>query len=139
MSFPPRFVPKLTLLYSSANATVAEVAFTSTHNIYIYKPFLLLFSYGIALLLTIPSVCLGLYAFHINGVAHSTDFSAIIATTRNPGFDVFSDRGSTFSLDMKASKAKLRFGGVHDGDKGERVAFGIADEVTELRKGKMFV
>jgi hypothetical protein len=40
---------------------------------------------------------------------------------------------------MKASKAKLRFGGVHDGDKGERVAFGIADEVTELRKGKMFV
>lgn len=115
------------------------MTFTSTHNIYIYKPFLLLFSYGIALLLTIPSVCLGLYAFHTNGVAHSTDFSAIIATTRNPGLDVLSDRGYTFPLDRKTSEARLRFGGVDIGKKGERAAFGIADEVTELKKGKFYM
>jgi hypothetical protein len=58
-------------------------------------------SYGITFLLTTQSVCLGLYAFHINGVAHSTYFSAIIATTRNPGLDVLSDRGNTFFLDRK--------------------------------------
>jgi len=127
-------VSRLTFLHSSPNATMAEVIFTSTHNIYIYKPFLLLFSYGIALLLTVPSVCLGLYVFHVNGVAHSTDFSAIIATTRNPGLDILSDNGCSFPLDLKASKAKLRFGGVHNGEKGERAAFGMVDEVTELRE-----
>jgi hypothetical protein len=127
------------VLDSSANATTAQVTFTSTHNIYVYKPFLLIASYGIALLLTIPSVSLGLYAFHTNGVAHSTDFSAIIATTRNPGLDILSDRGYTFPLDREASKARLRFGGVDIGKKGERAAFGIADEVTELKKGKAYL
>ena len=115
------------------------MTFTATHNIYIYKPFLLIFSYGIALLLTIPSVCLGLYAFHTNGIAHSTDFSAIIATTRNPGLDILSDHGYTFPLDRDPSKARLRFGGVDVGKKGERTAFGMADEVTELKKGKFYM
>lgn len=100
---------------------------------------MLIASYGIALLLTIPSVSLGLYAFHTNGVAHSTDFSAIIATTRNPGLDILSERGYTFPIDRETSKARLRFGGVDIGKKGERAAFGIAEEVTELKKGKAYV
>ena len=72
-------------------------------------------------------------------MAHSTDFSAIIATTRNPGLDILSDRGYTFPIDTEASRARLRFGGVDIGEKGERAAFGIADEVTELKKGKAYM
>jgi hypothetical protein len=95
-------------------------------------------SYGIAFPLTTPSVCLGLYAFHINGVAHSTDFSAIIATTRNPGLDVLSDWGNTASLDSETSNPDLRFGEVNIGMKGEKAALRMADEVTELKKGKFY-
>jgi hypothetical protein len=50
-----------------------------------------------------------------------------------------SDRGATFSPDIKASKPKFRFGGVDDRKKVERTVFGIADKVTELRKGKMYI
>ena len=92
-------------------------------------------SYGIAFLFINPSVCLGLYAFHINGVAHSTYFSAIIATTRNPGLDVLSDRGINFSLDSETSNPSLRFGEGNVGMKGERAAIGMANEVTESKKG----
>ncbi|KAH8783862.1 hypothetical protein F5882DRAFT_498439, partial [Hyaloscypha sp. PMI_1271] len=113
---------------SSPNVTTAQVVFTSTHNIYVYKPILLILSYYIAFLHTIPSVCLGLYAPHINGVAHSTYFSAIIATTWNPGLDVLSDRGNTFSLDSETSNPSLRFGEDKVGMKGERAAIGMANE-----------
>lgn len=76
---------------TSPNATTAQVVFASTHNVPVYKPLLLLLPYDIAHLLTIPSVRLGLYTFHTNGLAQSTYFSAIIATTRKPGLDVLSD------------------------------------------------
>jgi hypothetical protein len=116
------------------------VTFTSTHNIYIYKPFLLLLSYGIALLLTIPSICLGIYAFHANGVAHSNAFSAIIATTRNPGLDILAqgNRFGTFPLDKEVAKARLRFGGVEIEKGDQRVAFGMEDQVTEMKKWEVY-
>jgi hypothetical protein len=95
-------------------------------------------SYCIAFLLTTPSVCLGLYALNINGVAHSTYFSAIIAMTRNPGLDVLPNRGNTFSLDSETSNPSLRFGEDNVGMKGERAALGMADEVTELKKDKFY-
>jgi hypothetical protein len=53
--------------------------------------------------------------------------------------DILSDRGYTFPIDTEASRARLRFGGVDIGEKGERAAFGIADEVTELKKGKAYM
>jgi len=125
----------------SPNATMAQVTLNSTRNIYIYRPFLLLLSYGIALLLTIPSVSLGIYAFHSNGVAHSNAFSAIIATTRNPRLDVLLEENSfgAFPLDKEAAKLRLRYGGVENGKQRRRAAFGMADEVTELTKGEFYV
>lgn len=120
---------------------MTQVTLNSTRNIYIYRPFLLVLSYGIALILTIPSVGLGIYAFHSNGVAHSNAFSAIIATTRNPGLDVLSDENSfgAFPLDKEASKVRLRYGGVDSGKQWKRAAFGMADEVTDLKKGNFYI
>jgi hypothetical protein len=120
---------------------MTQVTRNSTRNIYIYRPFLLLLSYGIALLLTIPSVGLGIYAFHSNGVAHSNAFSAIIATTRNPGLDVLSEENSlgAFPLDKEAAKVRLKYGGVENGKRRKRAAFGMADEVTELKKGDFYI
>jgi len=77
------------------NASTAQVTALSRRNLYIYTPLTLLLSYGIAFLITIPCAVLVLYAFHVNGVAHSHAFSAIVATTRNPALDIIAE-GNTF-------------------------------------------
>jgi hypothetical protein len=120
---------------------MTQVTLNPTRNIYIYRPLLLLLSYGIALLLTIPSVGLGVYAFYSNGVAHSNAFSAIIATTRNPRLDALLEENSfgAFPLDKEASKVRLRYGGVENGKQRKGAAFGIADEVTQLKKGEFYI
>jgi hypothetical protein len=84
---------------------------------------------------------LGLYAFHANGVAHSNTFSAIIATTRNPSLDILSEGNwfGTFPLGKEVAKARLRLGAVGMGKRGHRVAFGMADQVTEMRKGDGYI
>jgi len=81
-------------------------------------------------------VAVGLYAFHTNGVSHSTAFSAIIATTRNPELDELS-RGNSlgaFPLNLEAGGVKLRFGGIRVGCSGEeeQASFGIERQDEDL-------
>jgi len=81
-------------------------------------------------------VAVGLYAFHTNGVSHSTAFSAIIATTRNPELDELS-RGHSlgaFPLNLEAGPVKLRFGGIRVGcsEEEERASFGIERQDEDL-------
>jgi hypothetical protein len=114
---------------------------TPSYNIYQYNSFLLLLSYGIPLVFTTCTVLLGIHAFRSNGVVHSTAFSAIVATTRNPALDALSEGHSlgSFPLDKEMAKVKLKFGGIEIGDKGVRAGFGFAGEVSELRKQGTYI
>lgn len=122
--------------HSTPNATTTQVTALSRRNIYIYNPLTLLLSYGIAFLVTIPCAVLGLYAFHTNGVVHSHAFSAIIATTRNPVLDIIAEGNEfgTVPLEKEVARARWMFGRIGDAKTGERVAFGLADEVKQLKK-----
>ena len=65
----------------------------------------------IALFFTLLAICLELYSFNYNSVAHSASFSAIIATTRNSDIDDFS-KGNSLSalpLDRELTGVKVRF------------------------------
>lgn len=86
-------------------------------------------------------MAVGIWAFHSNGVCHSTSLSAIIATTRNPGLDDMSEGHSlgAFPLDREVGRTKLKFGGVEIAGKGERVAFGRINEVIDLKKGGLYI
>jgi hypothetical protein len=123
------------------NSSLAAVTFTPTHNIYQYNPFLLVLSYGIPLVFTFFSLLLGIYTFRFNGVSHSTAFSAIIATTRNRALDGLSEGHSlgAFPLDKEMAEVRLKFGGIEVGEKGERAGFGLAGEVSELRKRGKYI
>lgn len=122
---------------STPNATTTLVTTLSRHNIYIYTPLTLLLSYGIAFLVTIPCAVVGLYAFHKNGVSHSHDFSSIIATTRNPVLDIIAEGNvyGTAPLEQEVARAKWIFGRIGSSKTGERVAFGLEDQVRQLKKG----
>jgi hypothetical protein len=94
-------------------------------------------------------VCVGFFALHYNGVAHSTAFSAIAAATRNPELDVVSRGQSLGALPLKDTGLKMRFGelvgATVKGDEIEgretasHIGFGAADNVLNLRKGGKYV
>jgi hypothetical protein len=104
---------------------MTAVTMTPSYNIYQYNSFLLL-SYGIPLVFTTFSIILGIHAFGSNGVAHSTAFSAIVATTRNPALDDLSKGHSlgSFPLDKETARVKLKFGGIEVKEKCTRARFG---------------
>ena len=133
---------------------------STTHNIYSYEPRNLWISYGIAILLTLLCVIVGLFALHYNGVAHSNAFSAIIATTRNQELDEVSRGHSLGAYPLGDLTMKMRFGVLDvegrrerkctDGDSSDdaeifeiekvkdrerRVGFGRAERVGKLRRG----
>ena len=123
--------------YSTPNATTTQVTALSRRNVYIYTPLTLLLSYGLAFLVTIPCAVLGLYAFHVNGVAHSHAFSAIVATTRNHVMDIIAEGNEfgTAPLEKEVAGTRWIFGRIGNAKTGERVAFGLADQVRPLKKG----
>jgi hypothetical protein len=100
----------------------------------------LLLSYGIGTFITAIGVCLGLYAFHMNGMSHSTSFSAAIVSTRNPDLDIISDY-----MSKEVLKLKLRFGSLATVSGGgaqtlsrkirgtRRQVFGVDDGLEYLR------
>lgn len=77
----------------------------------------------------------------MNGVAHSTAFSATVTTTRNPALDSLSEGNSlgSYPLEKQVANVKLKFGGIEVGEKGVRAGFGFAGEVSELRKRALYV
>ncbi|KAL8679784.1 MAG: hypothetical protein Q9186_003949 [Xanthomendoza sp. 1 TL-2023] len=122
----------------------------STYNIYRYASRNLFLSYGIAILTTLFGVAVGLRALWLNGVAHSTNFAAIVATTRDPLLATVTEGASmgVEPLPKKMLQTKLQFGvlgsadkqhgeneGQGMGDEVRRVGFGLAGQVTRLVKG----
>ena len=120
---------------------MTPVTLNLVQNIYIYKPFLLVLSYGLAFLFTIPALVVGIWAFYTNGVSHSTSFSAILLTTRNMGLDEISEGHSlgVFPLDPDLGSTRLKFGGVQIEGKWNRAAFGRENEVLDLKVGIRYI
>lgn len=135
---------------SSPEEKNRSIETSNTVNVYEYNPRNLVLSYGVGFLFTVIAAVIGLYAMIDNGVSHSSDFSAIIATTRNPELDS-ATRGaslgaSPFLADLL--KVKLRFGpllnnnGLSDGEEQigkefeyvPHIAFGIENNVGQLKK-----
>lgn len=123
---------------STPNATMVNVTYFPTRNMYQYNSRDLILSYSIAIFVTLLGVAMGLYSFRTNGVSHSTAFSAVVATTRNPGLDIISD-----SRNGEMSDVKLRFGAITTKSDGlgrngsgsgsvRRLAFGLEDEVDHI-------
>jgi hypothetical protein len=116
-------------------------------NIFFYSVRNLVVAYTVAGLFSLFSVLIGMRALLANGVSHSSVFSAIIRTTRNPTIDAIT-YGQTLGakpLDKNLTKTKLRFGVLafegerpHAGSResGPYTAFGVPEEVSPLRKAQ---
>ena len=121
------------------------VTFRKTHNIYEYDSRNLIISYSVVILLTLLGIALGIFSFLDNGVAHSSAFSAIVATTRNPHLDIMSEGHSLGALpfDEHASRVKLRFGELvgtaKEDDDARHVGFGLEHDVVTMRKGGKYI
>jgi hypothetical protein len=79
-----------------------------------------------------------MYSIVANGVSHSTSFSTMIATTRSLKLDALVEGNSlgALPLDRDAHKTRLKFGKLLEekGDEGGYIAFGLEDEVLNLRR-----
>jgi hypothetical protein len=140
----------------TGNSSVLKTILTSnTVNKYQYHPFYLLLSYGLALLFSSIAAMIGFWAMHLNGVSHSMNFSAIVATTRNPELDALTGRSSLGAdpVENKAENVRLKFGPLLNHteelkDKGgadvrltekiPHIAFGLEEHVGRLRKGEIY-
>jgi hypothetical protein len=120
--------------YSTPNATVVNITYFPTHNMYQYDRRNLFLSYGIAIFVTLLGVSLGLYSFHTNGVSHSMAFSAVVGTTRNPALDVILEHEDKEMMAVRLKLSPSHSNGVgkekgfeRDGDKGrKKLAFVLA-------------
>jgi hypothetical protein len=118
-----------------------------TRNIYTYKASNLLLSYGLTAFFAVLAVVIGLDALHANGVQHSTSFSSILFTTRNPELDKIAAGQSlgTKPLPREIRDRKLMFGTIDgSGEKGthrgiKHIAFGLDGAVGQLRKGGAYI
>ncbi|KAL8992982.1 MAG: hypothetical protein Q9169_006684 [Polycauliona sp. 2 TL-2023] len=93
---------------------------SSTNNVYHYASRNLLVSYSIAITVTFMSVLLGLRALFLNGVAHSTSFAAILATTRSPSLATVAEGSSLGNEPMpkEMRRTRLQFGVLGSDDQG---------------------
>lgn len=114
--------------------------YSRTQNVYQYSSLNLIISYTAALALSISSIALGIFSILDNGVAHSTAFSAVMATTRNANIDELMS-GHTLGvvpLANDVSKARLRFGELatmgNRMEQANRIGFGFEDAVRSLEK-----
>ncbi|TEY87401.1 hypothetical protein BOTCAL_0002g00070 [Botryotinia calthae] len=87
-----------------------------------------------------------------NGVAHSTAFSALVATTRNPELDALSKGHcmGSLPLDKEMAKTRLRLGELKKGALKEmagvdgsveirHLILGFEADLVRLRKGGVYV
>lgn len=139
---PLAFLLALSLTLSlsrSPNGTLANVTTAFTVNTYAYSRINLLLAYGFAFLATLLSLFVGFRAYAINGVSHSTSFSAILTTTRNPRLDELTKGQSlgAMPLDAFVGNLRLKFGLLSpENGVAMRAGFGPANEVKPLRKGQ---
>ncbi|MCJ1403048.1 hypothetical protein MMC11_006270 [Xylographa trunciseda] len=119
-------------------------------NVYQYDNLNLVISYTGAIIATIFSVAIGMFALYENGVSHSTSFSAILNTTRSTRLSDLT-QGNSLGAEPLANDLgdlRLRFGLLDnegdekaspDGDLGivRQAGFGVADHVDKLRRGQV--
>ena len=132
--------------YLTINRTSA-VSIYSSCNFYQYNNVTLVLSYATAVVVTLFSVAIGVYALYENGVSHSTSFSAIMNATQNLHLNGLSEGQSLgaepLAKDLK--DLKLRLGIVayeEEGFESESVivghaGFGQQDHVEKLIKGQV--
>ncbi|KAF7901546.1 hypothetical protein EAE99_012238 [Botrytis elliptica] len=144
----------------TSDGDLQKILTSNTNNYYIYHPFWLLISYGLAFLFSIMAVAVGIHAIKSNGVVHSNSFSAIVATTRNPELDEILGRSCLGAepLTKDPGQYRLKFGPVLDQvitgnpksaeeesesqwqmERHSHVAFGIEHNVGQLRKGDLCI
>ncbi|KAF7880297.1 uncharacterized protein EAF02_007143 [Botrytis sinoallii] len=142
----------------TSDGDLQKILTSNTNNYYIYHPFWLLISYGLAFLFSIMAVAVGIHAINSNGVVHSNSFSAIVATTRNPELDEILGRSCLGAEPLKKDpgQCRLKFGPLLDQvitgnpksaeeesesqwqmERHSHVAFGIEHNVGQLRKGDL--
>lgn len=129
--------------------TDTEVAVTLyvTKNIYAYNAKHLLVSYGVTAFFAVIAILIGLHSLHANGVQHSTSFSSILFTTRNPELDTIAAGQSlgTKSLPKEIRRRRLIFGTIDGGGEKDtpgdvrHVAFGLDGAVDQLRRGGVYI
>lgn len=150
----------ITLSYLSSsdltdtNTTFKTIETSNTQNHYLYRPLYLVLPYGIALLFASITAVIGLYSIRLNGVSHSMNFSAILATTRNLELDTLTRGASlgTEPLKKDISEVKLRFGPLLSStgissehlepehrENAPHIAFGYEKTVGRLRKRGAYV
>ncbi|MCJ1384047.1 hypothetical protein MMC17_007163 [Xylographa soralifera] len=125
------------------------VNISTSCNIYEYDNLNLVISYTAAIIATIFSVAIGMFALYENGVGHSTSFSTILSTTRSTRLSVPTEGHSLGAepLAKHIGDLKLRFGlldherdekALPDEDLGifRQAGFGVADHVDKLRRGQ---
>lgn len=144
----------------TSDSDLQRIFTSNTNNYYIYHPFWLLISYGLAFLFSIMSVAVGIHAIKSNGVVHSNSFSAIVATTRNPELDEILGRSCLGAEPLRKDpgQCRLKFGPVLDQvitgnfksaeeesesqwqmERHSHVAFGIEHNVGQLKKGDLCI
>jgi hypothetical protein len=137
----------LTLSYFSSDSTWlpgginTTVNVARTPNIYNYNSTNLVWTYGLAVGVTIMSFAIGMRALNVNGVSHETSFSSIMCSTRNETLDHITTGSSLAAVppSEKVEETKLRFGLLNRNGETQglikRVGFGVTNEVETLKKG----
>ncbi|TEY86578.1 hypothetical protein BOTCAL_0006g00580 [Botryotinia calthae] len=144
----------------TSDSDLQKIITSNTNNYYVYHPFWLLVSYGLALLFSTIAVAVGIRAIHSNGVVHSNSFSAIVATTRNTELDEFLGRSCLGADPLRedSGQRRLKFGPVLDQvitgnpnsaeeesesqwqmERHSHVAFGSEQNVGQLKKGELCI
>jgi hypothetical protein len=137
---PPQDGRSFPATNTSVNATMS-----SFPTLYSYSPQTLWGIYGISLGVSAICVAFGCVMLLINGVDADLSFSQVLVTTRNASLDKLSYGsclgGATISGELR--KTRLKFGELNGGfyeDSGYyHACFGLENEITQLRKGKLYM
>lgn len=129
------------MLYAQVNIT-APCTTSNTILIWNYKPFWLVLSYSLAVLFALTAVIEGLFAFARNGYSADTNFSTILATTRNIDLDRLAE-GMCLGQSLPPNsfmEERLRFRQVRRRDEqGEaHAAFGLPGDVGPIVFGDKY-
>jgi hypothetical protein len=118
--------------------TTVPVTIITTEFVYTYNSGSLVLSYAIGGFLSLLAICLGCHSTMTNKITHSNNFSALVATTRNPTLDtLFMGQGlGAVPLPKDLLRRRLGFGAlIGDADllsANGHTAFGVEDEIQPL-------
>lgn len=95
-------------------------------------------SYSLAITISFLAILQGIRSVITNGFVHSSEFSAIMCTTRNKTLDNPARENSTNTKVGKEVRHTRLMLGVLRGEKAEeRISFGVEGEVEMIRRRKV--